>query len=126
MIGLRLWFPVCNAMEDKIMSCHWAGEALWAVSILLLILAVLHVFLPDRGIKTGIDLSIIMISIFAMRVPGGIINICKDDSMHCHKTLLWTCVFGAVISILSLLDVIFWASKASKEKHKRSGNREAA
>ena len=57
LIGIRVWFPVCEPSGESYMSCHWAGESLGAVSIVIAVLSVVHIFIPDAKIKTGMDIA---------------------------------------------------------------------
>lgn len=117
--GIRYLFPVCNPMSDMVMSCHWAGETLKAVSWLFAGLAVCHLLIPDGRMKSGMDIAMAAAGIFAVFVPGTIISICGDSAMHCHTTRLWTAVFGICWIVLSLADLLVRSSAESKEKHRR-------
>ncbi|MBQ3379976.1 MAG: DUF4418 family protein [Clostridia bacterium] len=123
-IGIRFWFPVCAPMGDSVMSCYWAGEVLKAASWLVLILSFIHIVAPSGKIKTGIDISLIGLAIFTMRIPGGVIAVCQNSSMHCHRTLLWTIVFCVIWTLICLADIIYRYSRSSKDKHSRSRNEE--
>mgnify|MGYP002624608236 CR=1 FL=1 len=123
-IGIRSWFSVCPVMSGIAMPCHWAGEMLKAISILILVLSILHMMIPDEKIKIGMDVSLIGISMLCMFVPGTIIQICGGEQMACRNAAHpWTLAFcGALIAVL-LADLIAYASALSKERHSRKDNK---
>lgn len=121
LIGLYFWFPVCDAMGDKIMSCHWAGEVMKGVCILFAALCTLHIFMPDGMVKTGMDTAMIGLSVLAVCVPGNIISLCGNSDMSCRKyTQPWVVVFCIAMILFALADIVFYLSARSKDKHKRS------
>ena len=121
LIGLYFWFPVCDAMGDKIMSCHWAGEVMKGVCMLFAALCTLHIFMPDGMVKTGMDTAMIGLSVLAVCVPGNIISLCGNSDMSCRKyTQPWVVVFCIAMILFALADIVFYLSARSKDKHKRS------
>ena len=121
--GIRSWFPVCAAMGDSVMSCHWAGESLKAVSWLALCLGLVHVFVPDGKIKAGMDIAAAGIQIYALMIPGGIISICGMSDMKCHTTQKWVLVFSLVLLVLAVIDAFLYLARESAASHKRPAKR---
>jgi len=120
--GIRIWFPVCEVTGENIMACHWAGEMLKAVSILLLVLTLLHIIIPKEEIKAGIDISLISLFVLTMNIPGNIIRLCGHAEMACQRSARpFTLVVCIVMIVLSLLDLLIYLSLRSNEKHKRNG-----
>ena len=121
MIGIRVWFPVCEVMGDTTMPCHWAGEMLKALSILFLTLSLAHVVIPNGAAKIGVDVSLTGLSVLTLNIPGNIIRICGNADMACRKsTHPWTIAFCVVMIVLVLADCVLYFSLRSKEKHKRN------
>lgn len=119
-IGIKYWFPVCEISGDMVMGCHWAGEVLAAVSILLIVISVVHIAIPDERIKNGIDISLAGIAVFAMMIPGNIISLCKNSEMQCRNyTSVWTIIFMVSLCIISVADAFIYLLQLSGEKHKR-------
>ena len=125
-IGIRIWFPVCEVSGETIMACHWAGQMLKAMSVLLFVLAGLRVVIPDLCVGIGLDLGIGIASVLTLRIPGGVINICIMDGMRCAVTKTWTLIFGADFVVLVLADLILCCSERNKVKHSRSDGGKAA
>ena len=117
--GINFWFPVCTATGEKVMSCHWAGRTLSAAAWLVLAIALIHLAVPCDRIKTGMDISCALISVFIMMIPGKVIAICRDSSMHCHRTALWTGVLCLIMIIFCIADIIFRCSYETRKKHER-------
>ncbi len=115
-LGLKFWFPVCGGT----MVCHWAGRMLEATSVLMLVLGLVHLFIPNGLLKTGLDISLIGLSALAASIPGNIIAICRSPEMHCrHLTLPFTLAFCALFVLLLIADMVLYWSQASSEVHKR-------
>ena len=58
-LGVKLVFHACGMKEDgSYMNCHWAEQAVFAVSAGLTITSVLRLFL-DRKAKAGAALAMI-------------------------------------------------------------------
>lgn len=120
LIGIRMWFPVCEPVESGFMSCHWAGEVLKALSVVILVLCAAHIALADRKVKLGMSVSQLGVYVFAFCVPGRVIPLCKMAEMQCRShTQLWTIVFMILFMLTSLADIVFHTAAASNEKHTR-------
>ena len=114
--GLNFWFPVCGGT----MPCHWVGETLKAAAVLMLVLGLAHLFIPNGSVKTGLDISLIGLSVLAANIPGNIIAICQNPDMHCRRlTLPFTIAFCAVFVLLLIADMVAYWSQPSAEARKR-------
>lgn len=122
MIGIRAWFPVCEVTGENIMPCHWAGEVMKAVSILILVLSILHIIIPNYDVKLGMDISLAGLFILAVNIPGNIISLCKNVDMACQKAMRPAAlIFFIVMTVIVFSDIIFYLSLRSNEKHRRNG-----
>lgn len=120
LIGIRTWFAVCPVMSEMIMSCHWAGESLKALSVVMAVTAVVHIFIYDEKIKLGMDIPFLCICILSAFIPGGIINLCQSAEMACRSlTRPWSIIICAVMIIIIAVDMIFYGSRISHAKHQR-------
>ena len=119
-IGIRTWFAVCPVTGDTPMTCHWAGEMLKILSILILVLSVTHTVIPDEKIKVGMDAALACTCAVTAFVPGGIIGLCKSADMACRKTTyLWTVGICVLLVITFAVDIYFCITNLSREKHRR-------
>ena len=125
LLGIRLWFPVCEASENGFMSCHWAGEVLKAMSIVLLLISIIHLVVPDEKVKIGMDIPLCCIYALSFCIPGRIIPLCKMAEMSCRRgTQIWTAVIMIVLLLIAIADIILYSSVFAKQKHSRNGKEE--
>lgn len=119
-VGIRYWFPVCRASGDMVMTCHWAGEVLSALSLLFVIISAVHIVIPDEKLKAGMDITSAGVAVFAVMVPGNIISLCKSSEMMCRNgTSMWTTVFMVSFIVIAAMDAFIYLQTVSGEKHKR-------
>ena len=98
--GLFTVFKGCPAGEDgSWMSCHWAEMAVLGISCVLLICALIHLFVPDPGVKTGIDAAVIPMAALSIFLPKNLIRLCMMADMRCQ---VYMRPFAAVLSALIL------------------------
>ena len=75
-IGVKTFASVCPAMPNgRFMTCHWAGEVVFGLGVLLLILSIIHFISKKIEMKQGIAIAIVLNSIFTMLVPENIVVI---------------------------------------------------
>ena len=123
LIGIRSWFSVCPVMSDMVMSCHWAGEVLKALSIVLFAISLIHIFIPDEKIKMGMDILFLCVLIMTIFIPGGVISLCQNADMQCRSVSQpWSIVLMIVLIIVSVIDLIICSSAISKSRHQRKDN----
>ena len=102
-IGVKLVFHACGMKEDgSWMNCHWAEQAVFAVSIGLTVTGCLRIFL-DRQAKAGTALAMSVISGMTALIPGVFVRFCMMDTMRCHAVMrpavIILCVLIAVTGI---------------------------
>ena len=86
-LGVKLVFHACGMKEDgSYMNCHWAEQAVFAVSAGLTITSVLRLFL-DRKAKAGAALAMSVTATFTALIPGVCIRLCMMDTMRCHAVM---------------------------------------
>ena len=106
--GLRAWFGACPVGEN-VMTCHWAGEAEHSLAILLILLAALHLLLPDPGAKCGLSMAVLGLGVLIAVLPGHVIGLCAMPGMHCRSLMQPACIgFGTGAAVLAAADIIFW------------------
>ncbi len=115
-LGLKFWFPVCGGT----MPCHWAGRLLEAAAVLMLVLGLVHLVVPKGAVKTGLDISLVGLTVLTANIPGNIIAICRNPDMSCrHLTLPFTITFCALFVLILIADTVTYWSLSSAEVHKR-------
>ena len=123
-VGARTWFQVCDKMTDSgaYMTCHWAGEALKAGTLLVMCLCAVHALLP-RSMKMGLDCALMGLGVLLMRLPGGVIALCGHTDMACRAhTQPWTLVMALLLILMSALHICLSLSAISRARHARREN----
>ncbi len=86
--GVRTFFAPCGPKEDgSWMSCHWAGQAVTGIAVCLVILSIAHLLTGNRGMKLGLDVGIMVLTVFSALIPGRLIGLCMMPDMRCHQLM---------------------------------------
>ena len=106
-IGMQKAFAPCGLTEDgSFMNCHWAGNVISGLALVMLVIAVIHLLSRDGGIKKGLSISMIPLSVFAIITPNRLITLCMMPSMRCHAVMTPAVIIFSVITIVfAVLDV---------------------
>ena len=102
LIGICTVFKPCGPKEDGgYMTCHWAGQAITGLSAVLLVISVMHMFIPDEKIKQGLSLAVIPVALLAAIIPGRVISLCMMDMMRCRAVMKPAVMIISVLMILA-------------------------
>ena len=115
-VGVFTVFGACEPLEDGgWMTCHWAGEAVKGVAIVLAVIAVIRLLVKDGKIKAGLSLAAVPTAVLAAIIPGHLINICGMASMRCHTHFQPAAlVLGILIAVTALIDILINLKSASR------------
>lgn len=114
MIGPKSIFAVCK-VEEKPMKCYWSTQAVLALAVILLAVAVLF-FLADSA-QTKIILSIVTIVTAAMviLIPAKLIGGCGKLTMACRSlTFPAFYVIGIVFIVSAIVEIILVQKEMSQ------------
>lgn len=76
-IGEQTVAGPCPVMPDgRFMVCHWAGQAVLGVGIVLVVLSLLHLAFTNDGMKLGLDLAVIANAVLLLMIPNRLIHLC--------------------------------------------------
>ena len=114
--GAATFLKPCGPQEDgSWMTCHWAGQAVLGVSVLICILALICLILPDAKVKTGLSIGIIGAAALNALLPGFLIQTCLMESMRCNSVMRpGVMVASAVVAALALVNIIVSAVRSRK------------
>ena len=88
LVGIRTVFRPCGPKEDgSWMSCHWAGQAVTGIAVCLVILSIAHLLTGNRGMKLGLDVGVMVLTVFSVLIPGRLIGLCMMPDMRCHQLM---------------------------------------
>ena len=112
--GTLSFLKPCGPQEDgSFMSCHWAGQALIGVAVVLVVMAVILILLPSAESRMGAAVAMIPAGVLAAVIPGGLIRLCMMETMRCHAVMRpGAMCFGIVIAVLALINFIISARSA--------------
>lgn len=87
-IGEQTVAGPCPVMPDgRFMVCHWAGQAVLGVGIVLVVLSLLHLAFKNDGMKLGLDLAVIANAVLLLMIPNRLIHLCMKNHMRCHTVM---------------------------------------
>ncbi len=108
LLGILVYFHACGKHKDLYPSCHWAQNAVLALVALLIVLALLALVMPAGRLKAGISIAMVPTALLMCIIPGFIISICANESMHCVSRFRpFTIVMGLVLAGLALVHTFF-------------------
>ena len=109
--AIKIWAPVCGKMLELAngnqvpMKCHWAGQAAIAISVIILVTAVMAL-LAKKEYK-GLMVVNAVAAVILFLVFTSLIGVCASETMRCQVTKIWgigaaTAIFGtSLINLLS-------------------------
>ena len=111
MLGaIKIWAPVCGKMLELAngnsvpMKCHWAGQAAIAVSIIVLVTAVMALLAKKEHKKLVVVNAVAGVVLFL--VFTSLIGVCASAEMRCQTTALWGKIVAAVLVLTSVVELI--------------------
>ena len=107
----------CPVMPDgRFMVCHWAGQAVLGVGIVLVTLSLFHLAFKNDGMKLGLDLAVIADAALLMFMPNHLIPLCIKNHMRCHTVMEpFVLVMGVLMIAAALGDFFFRRRVVKKE-----------
>ena len=116
-IGEQTVAGPCPVMLDgRFMVCHWAGQAVLGVGIVLVVLSLLHLAFKNDGMKLGLDLAVIANAVLLLMIPNRLIPLCIKNHMRCHTVMEpFVLVMGVLMIAAALGDFFFRRRVVKKE-----------
>ena len=108
--AIKIWAPVCGKMLELAngnqvpMKCHWAGQAAIAVSIIILVTAVMAL-LAKKEYK-GLMVVNAVAAVVLFLVFTSLIGVCASAEMRCQITKVWGIGAAAVVFATSLINLL--------------------
>lgn len=104
-LGILTVFKSCGPKDDgSWMTCHWAGNIVLSLSVVLTVISIIHIIISNPKIKLGLSIAILPIAVLAILVPGNLIPLCMMATMRCRAIMQPAAI---VISILIIITAIF-------------------
>lgn len=116
--GITWLFPVCGPKEDgSWMRCHWSGQTIFGIGIVLAALAIAYLLIPSRSVRAGLSLSVIPIGLLNLAVLNGLIGLCGKAEMQCRAvTQPAVTIISVILVILGIANGLFLLRAPSGEQ----------
>ncbi|MBQ9001483.1 MAG: DUF4418 family protein [Eggerthellaceae bacterium] len=113
LIGVATFAGPCGEHGGQdVASCQWASRAVLGIGAATAILAVVRIFETDEGERRGLSLACALLGFLAATLPGPIIGLCVDPTMHCNAVMHpFVLVTGVSIGAVGAVDLTrrLWA-----------------
>lgn len=114
-IGSVGFLGPCVHENGSFGTCHWAGQAVFGIGILLSALSLLVVFVNEEEMRFGILLSMLPITVLGFVTPGILIDLCGMASMRC-RSVMQPAMRLLFVLLAVIICVAFFAGKNNNKK----------
>ena len=103
-VGSVSFLGPCVHEDGSFGSCHWAGQAMLGIGLLLAVLSLAALLVKDGGLQAGLLFAAAAAAVLGIFIPGTLIRLCGMATMRCRAvmrpamTLL--CALTAACSLL--------------------------
>ena len=77
----------CVHEDGSFGACHWAGEAMLGIGLLLAALSLTALLVKDGRLRAGILFAAAAAAVLGIFVPGTLINLCGMATMRCRAVM---------------------------------------
>ena len=106
-IGVVTFAGPCSPGGQGEMTCLWASRAVIGVGAVTAVLAIVRIFETDEGERRGLSLSCSLLGFLMAALPGPIISLCAEPSMHCNAVMRpFVFVVGIAIGVIGAVDLV--------------------
>lgn len=106
-VGSVSFLGPCVHEDGSFGTCHWAGQAMLGIGLLLSLQSLVALLCRDNRIRIGLYLSSLMTAVLGFFTPGTLISLCRMSTMRCRSVMrpamLILCGFCAIFSILCIV-----------------------
>ena len=110
----------CVHEDGTFGACHWAGQAMLGIGLLLCLQSLAALLIWDNRIRVGIFLSCLMTAILGLVTPGTLIDLCRMSTMRCRSlmrpAMLILCGLCTLLSLLGIFQE--WKRNTHHIEHK--------
>ena len=86
-IGVRTFMSPCVHDDGSFGSCHWAGQALFGLSLLIATQSVIALVWKDLALRQGLYLAMALTAALGLLIPGILIKLCSMADMRCRMIM---------------------------------------
>ena len=77
----------CVHEDGSFGACHWAGQAMLGIGLLLAALSLTALLVKDGRLRAGILFAAAAAVVLGIFVPGTLINLCGMATMRCRAVM---------------------------------------
>ena len=105
--GLVTFAGPCGAHADGgVGSCVWAQRAMLGMDAVLAIVAFVRIFETDEGERRGLSLASALMGALIAATPGGLIDLCMLETMHCNVAMRpFALCIGVAVALVGAVDL---------------------
>ena len=117
--GSRTFLGPCVHDDGSFGVCHWAGEAMFGIALLLCAQSLTAVLVKSGSMRRGLFAAMLLTAILGILLPGTLIPLCQMATMRCRMLMRpgMTILF-ALMGIAAAAGA-FLSGESSVEKQKR-------
>lgn len=108
-LGVKFVFHACagEGMDGMEKSCQTAESAVFAVGLIILILAIVMLFVKGKHGRAVISVLITALAVFAAVIPNHVIRLCQMPGMRCltvmQPAVILLGILTAIVAVISFV-----------------------
>ena len=106
-IGSVSFLGPCVHDDGNFGACHWAGQAMLGIGILLALEGAAAMIVRDGKVRIGLFLSAALTAVLGLLTPGTLIGLCGMATMRCRAlmqpAMRILCVITLALSVIGIL-----------------------
>ena len=77
----------CVHDDGSFGACHWAGQAMLGLGVLLALLGAIALFVRDGKTRAGLLIAAALTALLGLVTPGTLIGLCSMATMRCRAVM---------------------------------------
>ncbi|MBO5639460.1 MAG: DUF4418 family protein [Oscillospiraceae bacterium] len=86
-VGSVSFLGPCVHEDGSFGACHWAGQAMLGIGLLLAVLSLAALLVKDGRLRAGILFAAAAAAVLGLFVPGTLIRLCGMATMRCRSVM---------------------------------------
>ena len=116
-VGSVSFLGPCVHEDGSFGPCHWAGQAMLGIGLLLAVLSLAALLVKDGRLRAGLLFAAAAAAVLGIFVPGTLISLCGMATMRCRAVMRPAMtLLCALMAVSCLLGGIAAYRKAGSEK----------
>ena len=116
-VGSVSFLGPCVHEDGSFGPCHWAGQAMLGIGLLLAVLSLTALLVKDGRLRAGLLFAAAAAAVLGIFVPGTLISLCGMATMRCRAVMRPAMTLLCALTAVScLMGGIAAYRKAGSEK----------